>query len=153
MAASIGRFNQSRALNRRVLIGSQIITAPVSRLKEEIINFPTYEIETSGDLPLENRIIIDGGANDAIRTVFAARVISEMNFSDAVSVNPHYEVLNPINFFRLADAFLEVLQAELESRQKEQARMEEEMKNLRWGVKFPLIGRGFPGFWRIWETS
>ena len=60
-----------------------------------------------------------------------------MNFSDAVSVNPHYEVLNPINFFRLADAFLEVLQAELESRQKEQARMEEEMKNLRRGVKSP----------------
>ncbi len=99
VAASIRRFNQSRARDHRIRIGSQIITASVSRLKEDIINFPAYAIETSGDLPLEDRIIIDGASNDSIRSVFAARLISEMNFSDTVSVNSHYEIQNPVNFF------------------------------------------------------
>ena len=134
---NIRKFNQSRRDSHRIYLYNQVITGRMAYFNEELVYYPLYMIDEMEGRPLHNRILVDGHTNELIQDTFFSKLVSELVFSDTVSVNGHFEVQNVINFRRIAEGYLERLFREREEKERMEAELEAELKNMRRGVSTP----------------
>jgi len=123
------------AYEQRINITNQIVTVHSSIIRDELVAYPDYLFDALKTLPLQNRVMIDQNTKDKITESFSTKNISELIFSETVSVVNHYELLCAINFQTTVENLLGRIYQEKEQREELQARLEEEIKKLKRGAR------------------
>lgn len=135
VSENLNKLRLKSAFEQRINVTDQIITAVSSVIKDELISYPEYQFDALKTLPLTNKVMIDQRTYEQIRETFATKNISELIFSETVSVINHYEIICAINFKTEVEDLLGRIYREKEAREELEARLEEEIKKLKRGAR------------------
>lgn len=132
---NLNNLRLKSAYEQRINITNQIVTVIGSILGDELIAYPGYLFDAIKTLPLSNRVMIDQRTCDLVSNSFSTKNISELIFSETVSIVNHYEILSAINFKNEVEDLLGRINSEKEQREELEARLAEEIKKLKRGAR------------------
>ena len=116
-------------INARILLVSDTFLM----IGDEIFDYKTDKYKLNGNMPLNNKTVIDDNIAKKISEIFYSAPIPEILYSYGLSQSSHYELLNQINFNKITLSMLEQKETEILKSKEEQAQIVAQVKNLRTG--------------------
>lgn len=131
ITASIEAFNATRTGEKSIDLRILLLTETVKIINEEIIEFPYHLYVDNRDIPVKNKIMIDGATKDLISGQYSLREIPQVVLSGGGSGSGYFELLSPINFLPVAEGLVKTIREEEEKRAQMQQQIEAELKKLK----------------------
>ncbi len=131
ISRNVDFFNSMRTVEKRIDVYLQMITETANVISDEILEFPLRLSMDFRNLPVKNKIIIDGATKEILKNAYGAREIPQFVISTGSGTGDLFELLSPINFLSLSDQIIKSLREDFEKRELIQKQMEEQLKTVR----------------------
>jgi HEAT repeat protein len=131
IAHNVNTFNSSRTVEKRINVNIFMISDTVDVINDEILEFPLNLSMEFRNLPLENKIIIDGATREILKDSYSMREIPRFVISTSGHSAGLYELLSPINFLSLSDRIIKSIKEDFEKRELLQKQIEDQLKTVR----------------------
>jgi len=131
ISRNVNTFNSSRTVGKRINVNILMITDMVDVINDEILEFPLSLSMEFRNLPVENKIIIDGATREILKDAYSTREIPQFVISTSGHSAGLFELLAPVNFLFLSDQIIKSIKEDFEKWELTQKQVEDQLKSVR----------------------
>ncbi len=127
------RINDTIIYKKNINIRILIRCDKFSMIGDEIIDYSYEKFKINKNIPLINKIVLDGETAKKITVDFYSAAIPEILYSGEISDKDHFELMTRVNFRQVSHVMLEEKESAIRKNKQEQAEIVAQVKNLRTG--------------------
>lgn len=127
----VGRHNNSKTRKNHLRLNMHLYTGMIYVFNGEIVHVPVDLPIDMKNVPMENRVLVDGTTGDIISDKFSLLHLPSIAFPVEGQSVEFYEIEQQFNYNETVDSILKDVQEKLNQKEQMQQKLEEEMRMLR----------------------